>query len=511
MDSPKVEQLTNLVLVMPPQLGLLKGFSTSLLALANYISKNLQDVDVQILDLSETPLNEVTNELRRSVCPLGRQLVVGVTTTTASYQSALAVAASFKWLYESCTVVFGGHHASADAENVLRHHSELVDFVVVGEGERALASLLKNQDQPEMFLTPGLAFLHKENFYQNPGAPLLSPKELDQLPLTFQDEGLVGTPGKFHHVTYVSARGCPLRCAFCSVANEKIRSKSVSRVTEDIRELVDRGYMKIAIEDNFFAHSPTRTRELCTALTSLREAGVEFTWDCQTRVESLARAGTVSLLERAGCEAVYIGVESLNGDQLLYLNKTSHPQKYLDQLVGVVVPELLESSVDCYLNLQLGLPGETEQHFERTLNYLEGLGALAAKRGKTITIFPQLHVVYPGTFHFRAGVAEGRFAADVFESFTEWEAKQTPVITWLGEHFAHGTGGLPEGILSPAGLRQSTYEVNIDAVFRISNALKMMERIEGIAVFNYGSHLVTSPKRAAPPAVTLHNQELAAV
>lgn len=506
MGVSGLEASMKLVLVMPPQLGLLKGFSNGLLALANHVSTSLPEVQVQILDLSETPWDEVEGELGRTVCPAGKHLVVGVTTTTASYQSALRVAQNFKWMYPSCTVVFGGHHASADTENVLRHHAEVIDFVIVGEGERALVSLLKNRKRPGMFLTPGLAFLHKEEFYQNPSAPVLTSRELDDLPLTFQEGGLFGTPGKFHHVTYVSARGCPLKCAFCSVANERIRAKSVPRVIEDVRELVSRGYRQIAIEDNFFAHSPSRTRELCTALASLREEGVPFSWDCQTRTESLARPGTVSLLEGAGCEAVYIGVESLNDDQLIYLNKTANPQRYLDQLVKVVVPELLESSVGCYLNLQFGLPGERDLHVERTFYYLRELGRMAAGRDKKITIFPQLHVVYPGTFHFRAGVSEGRFSKEIFESFTEWESRQSPVITWLGEHFAHGTGGLPEGILGPAKLRRGEYEVDIDAVLRISSALKAMERIEGIAVFNYGSHLVENPRRALPPEPLLSEE-----
>jgi radical SAM superfamily enzyme YgiQ (UPF0313 family) len=507
MSFPDNKRAIKLVLVMPPQLGLLRGFSTGLLALANHVSQCLPDVEVQILDLSETPWEEVKGELSRSICTMGKHLVVGLTTTTASYQSALEVARGFKWLDPACTVVFGGHHAGADAENVLRHHRDVVDFIIVGEGERALAGLLKNLRHPNQFLTPGLAFLHRENFYHNPGAPLLTYKELDDLPLTFQDGGLFGTPGKFHHVTYVSARGCPLKCAFCSVANEKIRAKSVPRVVEDIRELVGRGYRRIAIEDNFFAHSPARTRELCTALASLRAGGVQFSWDCQTRVESIARAGTIGLLEGAGCEAVYVGLESLNSDQLIYLNKTSHPQRYLEQLVKSVVPELLESSVDCYLNLQLGLPGETERHFERTFDYLQELGSMAVKRSKTLTVFPQLHVVYPGTFHFSAGVSEGRFARDVFESFTQWESQRSPIITWLGEHFAHGTGGLPEGILNPAKLRQSSYEVDIDSVLRVSSALKAMERIEGITVFKYGAHLVEKHKRVVQASVTLDKED----
>lgn len=483
-----MKKTTRLILVMPPQLGLLKGFSTALIDLANYVAIQLPDVQIELLDLSAISPEDVSKEINPKGFTHEANLFVGITTTTASYQAALATARAFKSLAPACTVVLGGHHASADAETILRNHRDLVDFIIVGEGEKSLVELLTKL--PNVSSIPGLAFLHDGKFFQNPSLAFLTQQELDMLPITFQGEALFGTPGKFDHVTYVSARGCPLKCAFCSVANEKIRAKSVPQVVEDIRQLVDMGFSRIAIEDNFFAHSPARTIELCTALAVLRKEGLEFSWDCQTRVESMAREEIVPLFADAGCEAVYLGVESLNCDHLLYLNKTRKPEKYLDLLFNVVVPELLDSPVDCYINLQFGLPGETNRHNKHTFAALRKSGAIAARKGKVITIFPQLHVVYPGTLHFTMGVSEGRFSKGVFESFTRWEAEQQPILTWLGEHFAHGVGGLPEGMLNPEKLRQGIYEVNINAVFQISSVLKSIDRLPGIRVFQYGTHLV---------------------
>ena len=480
---------TTLILVMPPQLGLLKGFAAGLISLANYVASRVPAVHVQLLDLSTTPVESLEHTIGQHDLALDTKLVVGITTTTASYQAALAVARVYKGLAPTCTVVLGGPRASADAQTMLRSHPDVVDCIVVGEGEKMLVELFAHPS--DMFSIPGLAFIHHGEFFENPLPAFLTQEELDSLPITFNDEGLVGTPGKFEHVTYLSARGCPLKCAFCSVANEQIRAKSVSRVVQDIRQLLNMGFSQIAIEDNFFAHSPARTHALCTALTTLRmEEGLQFRWDCQTRVESMARKGVVALLATAGCEAVYLGVESLNKDQLLYLNKTRNPDKYLEILLNVVVPALFDSPVDCYINLQFGLPEETEQQHKHTFDVLRRLGSMAVRTGKTLTVFPQLHVVYPGTLHFSTGVAEGRFPRDIFESFTRWEAYQAPILTWLGEHFAHGTGGLPEGILHPEKLRQGAYEVNVDAILRISSALKSLERLPGIHPFKYGNHLV---------------------
>jgi len=477
-----------LILIMPPQLGLLGGFSTSLIPLAAFVAEQLPVVQIELLDLSEIVLLDVEERIRETLLSMScSRLIVGITTTTASYQSALTVARAVKKLQPDAKVVLGGSHAGADAETVLRNHPEIVDYIVAGEGEKPLVDLLAH---PEAVDIPGLAYLVGGHFVQQPPAPFLEQEELNRLPLTFRQSGVVGTPGKFGHVTYVSARGCPWRCAFCAVGCQRIRAKSVERVVKDVRELVGMGFSSIAIEDNLFAHSSAKTHVLCLALAALREGGLHFSWDCQTRVESLARPGMVSRMAKAGCEAVYIGVESLIPDHLRYLGKTTNPLKYLEQLEEVVVPNLLASSVDCYLNIQLGLPGETTDHHDLTLNMLEKLGTRAVQYGKVITIFPQLHVVYPGTVLFWEGLRKGRFSSNMFETFTEWEAHQEPVLTWLGDHFAHGTGGVPDGVLGPGILREGNYIVDSEVVLRITNCLTAMEKIRGLSVFRYSDYLV---------------------
>jgi hypothetical protein len=257
--------------------------------------------------------------------------------------------------------------------------------------------------------------------------------------------------------------------------------------------------MRIAIEDNFFAHSLTRTLELCAALERLRET-VPIEWDCQTRVESLARGGVIDALARAGCEAVYIGVEALDPEILRYLGKTSTPDRYLRTLVDVVVPRLLASPVACYLNLQFGVVGETDVQRQRRQERLAQLGRAAAAVGREITVFPQLAVMYPGTSHFAMAVQENRFGPntrEVFEDFTEWESRRQPVLDWMGETFAHGTGGIPEGILDAQELRHGRFVVDGLAVLRILEDLRITENTAGIRLFRYGRYLVGAHGRAA--------------
>lgn len=498
-----------LALISPPQPGLLDGFASGLVSLANYAIARKANLDVQVLDLSGDAFNIAQNRLEL-LCSSPRPLWVGIPTTTASYQSALRVAAAVKRLRSDAVVVFGGHHASPEATQVLNRHSS-VDYVIRGEGEVGLLSLVAGD--AEIDRVPNLSYRSKfDSVIHNPLAPLLSPADLDLLRPCLDSPGAASNEprGKFDHVTYVSARGCPLRCTFCAVSNEPIRCKSTAAIVADLRHLITaHGFSKFAIEDNFFAQSPSRTLALCHELERLRRE-FSFDWDCQTRVESLRRVDVVQAMARAGCAAVYVGVEAFDPRDLRFLGKTSSPESYISSLVSTVVPNLAHAGIDVYLNLQAGLPHDNIGGRETTLRVLCELGRAIKRHNRQITLFPQLHVVYPGTHEWRLLNGEAARKAslsvplpiDLFEDFTAWESEQQPVLSWLSRHFAHGTGGLPVGIMVPGELFQAQprFAVDIDAVFEIDRYLDDIASVSGIDVFRYLTHLTGSRQAATEQA-----------
>ena len=481
--------MKKLILVQPPLLGLLDGFSFGLISLANYVVLNNKYVEVDLLDFSRMSFSEVENrisEISNDVDDSNLSFI-GITTTTATYQAALFVAKTFKKFLPKSVIIFGGPHATADYGTILKYHRDIVDVIVIGEGEKSLNYLLQNY--PKLELIPGIAYVRNNRIHKNSPPPLLTQEELDSIPVVFKNKS-IGTPGKFNHITYVSSRGCLYKCSFCAVGNNKIRSKSIKAFIRDIEILLKLGFKRIAIEDNFFVHSLQRAKDICKALIELKKKW-NFTWDCQTRVESLIHEDIVYLLEAAGCEAVYIGVESFNFDHLIYLNKTKNPEYYIKVLLEKVIPNLMDSKIECYLNLQFGLPNETTYHVENTISILESIGQMALNKGKFITIFPQLHVIYPGTPLFYQELKNGLFPEDIFEYFTKWEMDHQPVIAWLGEHFAHGAGGLPIGILDKKRLKDRVFDLQTDKILAISYTLKKNSRLPGIKVFNYGDYIVS--------------------
>lgn len=485
----KLSKEMRVLLVIPPQRWTLAGFPGGLLDLRHFVRLHRPDIEVLLIDLSKTQPDELEPSLRRVLSASEGPTIAGITATTATYQAGLHVARILKALDDRVFVLFGGAHASAEDESMLSRHPE-IDGVVRGEGERVLIEVLNRY--PNVQEVPGLSVRQGPFLVRNPGPEPLTTNDLDRMALPELGLDDIRPAGRCGKATYVSARGCPLACSFCAVAREGTRAKSIDRVVADLEWLVcDRGFTDIAIEDNFFAHSQKRTIELCQAIACARarRPEMQFEWDCQTRVESLVSPSIVDALARAGCTAVFVGVENFSDTALRWLNKTADPTRYVLSVLDRVVPQVLDAGMRCLFNFQVGLPTDTETSRLENLDVLKRVGALAKRRGTSVTICPMLHVLYPGTALFSGGVAKAEFPTTLFEDFTRWEVDEISFRQWLGRNFAHGTGGVPTGVLAPSLIKEARFEPEWRRLLEVDNYMERLSNIEGLEVFKYGAYL----------------------
>jgi radical SAM superfamily enzyme YgiQ (UPF0313 family) len=475
--------MTTLFLVDPPRAGLLEGAPQGLVSLASWVENRAPSVTIRLLDWSALKPDRLCDAVAALHHKEGRVLV-GITATTATYQSAIAVARAFKHTSPATQVVLGGHHATPEAELILARHHE-VDLIVRGEGERPLLDLALGVPWAGI---PGISYRNNLGSIIANAPPIpLSTAELDSIATCFHKTR--PEPGKFGRCCVMTARGCPLACKFCVVARQTVRSRSVERVIQDIGQLIDNGHSHFTIEDNFFAQSAHRTIELCESLALLQKLipPKKFVFDCQTRVESCTQA-VLKSLARAGCDAVYLGVEALTARQLRFLGKTALPEHFLIQLAEKVLPDLFSHQIEANLNLQIAIPDTTQTECDEAIDRLAAMGRLASLRHGVVRIFPHLHVAYPGTPLFQDGLVRGAYPRDIFERFTEWEATQGAVLEWMGRRFAHGAGGLPVAMLEPEALRRGEFLLQIEQVHMADRFVDRMIQLEGIEVFNYAAH-----------------------
>jgi len=148
---------------------------------------------------------------------------VGISAMTMHVPHALVLTEYVKKIKPDIQVVWGGVHASLLPTQTVAH--PLIDAVIVGEGEEALACLLRGEDHPrietkqkQLGADAQVCFMDVDNIAD----PDYSVLEMSRY-LAFQ--------GKYRNVDILTSRGCPRRCSFCinTILGSKWRSFDAER------------------------------------------------------------------------------------------------------------------------------------------------------------------------------------------------------------------------------------------------------------------------------------------
>src|SRR5262245_35496424 len=169
---------------------------------------------VDILDEFSTPDYE-----RRLIGLASRADVAGISCFTGfQIESALRTARLLRRHAPQLPLVWGGYHPSLYPEATVT--SELVDYVVTGQGEWTFLELVNRSAADEdAASTPGIWRKVNGIPTRNPGAPAFRGLE-DSPPFPFHLVPLSSflidslTPKS---ISYHSSLGCPFRCNFCTV------------------------------------------------------------------------------------------------------------------------------------------------------------------------------------------------------------------------------------------------------------------------------------------------------
>jgi len=439
--------MVKLYFVAPQKDELLEGNPYSLLNLGEWVRRNSDFLVEIIQDIDRIEEKEA---------------YVGISVNTPTYQKGLEIARRLKQKSPDIKTILGGHHTKGQSRFIAQHPE--IDFVVEGEGEKGLVRILEGQKDKIIF-----------------GEPLTS-EELDSVSIEDMlrlNSEYFETMQQFGRINYISTRGCPYSCSFCA-SSERLSTKSTERVADDLGTLVKEGFNQISIQDNYFGYNPQRIREICNEILGRI---IEIDWDCQTRVESMQDESLLRLMADAGCSAAYLGTENFHPEVLSRMNKTRKPEDYL-RMTRNAIQNILVAGIKPYVNLQVGLSYETEEIRQTNLEALGELGRIAKGHKTEIEIYPHLNVVYPGTPDFYTLVQIG-VPEDIFETFTKWEEENGREIKRLlrENHFVHGAGGIPLGILNVERLREGKFEINESRVKAISEYMGEIREVEGVRIY----------------------------
>ena len=272
--------------------------------------------------------------------------------------------------------------------------------------------------QPALASMKGLAYRENGRVKVNMDRPFV--KNLDDLPiplhhlLPLKSYRIPMVKGPYTFI--VTSRGCTAGCTYCikHVSYQySVRLRSPKKIVEEIKVLKDLGITNIHMYADLFTVSRDQVQGISQGLI---DADLKVKWTCNSRVDYVDEE-LLKLMARAGCWYISWGLESANEQILKHARKGTNPARAKQSLLWAK-----QAGIKNWGYFIIGLPGETRESIQETINYSKHLPL-------DIALF---HVAapYPGTpFFFE--VLEN----DWFRPGTQWESvdmDQSTVLDYPG-------------------------------------------------------------------------------
>jgi len=304
---------------------------------------------------------------------------IGISLLT-DYQVSLGLEVVRRLNLDPNRIIWGGPGTSLINEKLQRKEIDAVDnfkHVIYGEGEIAL-----------------LEFLNGNLEYPGINSDPVQIDDLNSLPPP--DYGDINVP----MIALTGSRGCVRKCKFCNVPSiwKKYRYVDGTILAENAISVIQKNpyTSHIAFSDSLINGSEREFRKMCTRLKEhnlsedVKSGKLSpVTWEAQY----IARRVTVDhyqLVVDSGCTMLKIGIES--GSERL---RNEMAKKFNDEAMYNTLFGFLKTDphIKLVLMIVVGYPQETEEDFEKTLDFMDRLSYYNTR----IKMSPTLMSIIPGT------------------------------------------------------------------------------------------------------------------
>jgi radical SAM superfamily enzyme YgiQ (UPF0313 family) len=322
--------------------------------------------------------------------------LIGVSLTTRQWLRGRALVAAIRAELE-VPVAAGGLHPTFSPEQVLSCAG--FDYVCLGEGEAGTLELVEALERGQP--TDAIRNIWKAGAPRPGLRPPFEP--IDSLPFMARD--LLDEYNGCVHVT--TQRGCPFPCTYCGARQfhdlyqetdaKYGRRRSHENVLEELRQIRRDGALAyvIFLDDTFTIHHPW-VKEFCRVYS---QEFPDLGFSLHARVETVNER-MLHQLAAAGCKHITYGVES--GSQRVRTDIMRRPVS--NERFKEVFAWTREAGIMVTANYMLGIPGETRDDLQQTLDLAEELEAFDFGY---FVFYP-----YPGTQLFRVCQDEGYLPDD---------------------------------------------------------------------------------------------------
>ena len=339
-------------------------------------------------------------------------------TSTVGFDSDLQLIRRMKEAKPDLKVAFVGPPVQIKPKESLMASAD-IDFIVRGEFDHAVVEFAQGKPLAEI---AGVSYRKDGQVVHNPSRPALETEELDRLPFATEvyKRDLVienyNVPFLLHpYVAFYTSRGCPALCTFClwpqTLSGHAWRVRSSENVAREVRQALQLfpQAKEFFFDDDTFNIRKDRVLELCAKFKPLG-----FRWSCTARDHSDYE--TLKAMADAGARLLIVGFES--GDPQILKNIKKGATVEMARRFAKNCKEL---GIAIHGDYIIGLPGETKQSIERTIEF--------AKELDSETIQVSIAHAYPGTEFYDYAVQHNYLAA---EASADAAGHQLPHLQYPG-------------------------------------------------------------------------------
>ena len=367
--------------------------------LAAVLEKNQYEVDVIDCQALRCSFDEFRSEISKR-----QPNIVGMTSTTLTYKSALRIAKIVREVCPNCLILLGGPHASFWDDKALQECPSL-DIIVRKEGENTLLELVKAVESENDYRDLiGITCRKNGEIVKNPDRAYI--ENLDVLPFPAHHLWPIDRLRKYGSVIFpvVTSRGCVFWCDFCTAVRmfgRRYRMRSPKNVVDELEFLRHTfGAHMFTFYDDAFTVDQKRAGEICDEIKNRK---LKIEWDCETRVDMVTK-DLLANMKQAGCIAVWFGVESGSQPVLDAMRKGISPAQTVKAFKWAKEVGLLTVA-----NVVLGFPGETKETIWETIKFVERLSPN--------DVGYYIATPYPGTPLYETVKANGRLKVTDFDRY----------------------------------------------------------------------------------------------